>query len=370
METIRALAHEIGPRPSCSPAEERAAEWCAANLSEMGYDVAIEEFESRLGYYTWYAGFFALSLVAALLIVPVPAASIVLGLAGLLLYARDSDGRPLIKPRGGRSRNVVARPARTDGPEIIVVAHLDSARSSPSFHPKMVNNFHTSVVTLNLALATVPVLGAAAWIAEAGDSVPTGLWIPAVVLAAYLAFAIGMLLYGQFRMSDVPGANDNASGVAVLMRLARMDWDGRAWFVVTGSEEVGMVGAQAFLDSHRSEVTSARILNIDNVGAGRLIAITSEGVLRERRADPVMVEVAARAGASDEPFKGLPTDATTFLAARARAMTLLAVNDHGVPPNWHWRTDTIDNVDPEALDRATAAARAVMEAIVLKGTYR
>jgi hypothetical protein len=370
METIRALSEEIGPRLACSQAEARAAQWCAAGLGESGYDAAIEEFPSRTNYALWYVGYLSLSLVGALLVVPLPPLGLVMGAAGLLLYARDSDGRPLIRPSGGISRNVVARPRGGGSPDVVVMAHLDSARSSPSFHPKLVGNFHASTVALNLSLIVVPVLAGAAWIAEASGDLPITLWIPAGLLAAYLAFAIGLLSYGHFRMPAVPGANDNASGVAVLMRLARMEWGDGVWFVVTGSEEVGSVGVQAFLAKHDMDVGGSRFLNIDNVGAGRLLALSGEGVLRRHHPDPFMLDVAVEAGVDEEPFKGLPTDATALLARRIKALTLLAVNEQGVPPNWHWPTDTLANTDPTALDRATDAATSIVAAVRSRETIR
>lgn len=364
MDAVRALSVEIGPRPACSKAEQRAAEWCAARLSESGYRVDVEEFPSRPSYALWYSAFLLLSAAGALLIVPLPLVAMLAGAAGLVLYARDSDGRPLIKPQGAVSRNVVARPSSDKAPALIVMAHLDSARSAPSFHPRVVAGFRTSVLLLNTALVAVPLLGGVAWIYEAGRELPSVMWIPSGALAAYLVFATGLLLYGYFRMPLVAGANDNASGVEVLLRLAESEPAGRVWYVVTGSEEVGMIGAQAFLDGHASEIAGARFLNIDNVGAGRLLAVEAEGALRERRADGYLLDSAGETGAETRPFRGLPTDATPLLARRRKALTLLAVTERGVPANWHWPTDVIDNLDPAAIEGAAEAARHVLRSVV------
>ncbi len=49
------------------------------------------------------------------------------------------------------------------------------------------------------------------------------------------------------------GANDNASGVAAIIavaeRVARLKLDRDVWFVATGAEEWGLLGAKAFADS-------------------------------------------------------------------------------------------------------------------------
>ena len=370
MEAIRALADEIGPRPACSSAERRAAEWCAGRLSELGFDVTTEEFHSRASLAPWHASYFAGSLVAALLVIPLPLIAAVLGAASLVLYARDADGRLVVRPHGPLSRNVIARGRATRDPEVVVVAHIDSPRAAPGFHPRVVGSLRTSVTLLHGILVLVPLLGGGAWIAEAGRELPSSLWIVTGVLAAYLAVAIANLLIGHSRAIDVAGANDNASGVEVLLRLARMDWGGKVWFVVTGSEEVGMLGVQDFLERHAAEVAGARFLNIDSVGAGSLLAVSEEGVLRERRSNRYMLDIAEEVGAEGRAFRSFPTDGTALIARRAQALTLLAVGEDEVPPNWHWPTDVSANVDPAALDRATAVARHVVEGAVLMEVRR
>jgi hypothetical protein len=364
METVRALSVEIGPRPACSRAEQRAAEWCAARLSESGYRVDVEEFASRPNYALWYSVYLSLSAVGALLIVPLPFVAVVVGAVAFVVYARDADGRPVIKPRRAVSRNVVALPPTSEPPELIVMAHMDSARSSPSFHPRLVAGFRSSVLLLNGAMAAVPLLGAAVWIYEVERELPGTMWIPSGLVAGYLVFAAGLLLYGHFRMPLLAGANDNATGVAVLMRLAQSGPERGIWYVVTGSEEVGMIGVQAFFHSHAHEIAGARFLNIDNVGAGTLLALEAEGALRERRADGYLLDSAEEAGAEARPFRGLPTDATPLLSRRRKALTLLAVTDRGTPANWHLPTDVIDNVEPSVVDLATDVARHVVRSVV------
>ena len=50
------------------------------------------------------------------------------------------------------------------------------------------------------------------------------------------------------------------------------------------------------------------------------------------------------------------------MARGGRALTFVA-GDGGVIPNYHWPTDTADNVDPAALERALAVGRAIAAAI-------
>jgi Peptidase family M28 len=368
MEAIRALADEIGPRPACSSAERRATEWCAARLSELGLEVTTEEFHSRTSLAPWNASYFAGTLLAAFLVIPLPLVAALLGAASLVLYARDADGRSMIRPRGPLSSNVIAKARVNRDPQVVVVAHVDTPRASPIFNPRFVGSLRMSVTLLHGVLVLVPLLGGVAWIAEAGRELPSSLWIVTGVLATYLVLAIANLMIG--RSGETAGANDNASGVEVLLRLARLDWGGKVWFVVTGSEEVGMLGVQDFFERHAVEVAGARFLNLDSVGAGSLVAVSEEGVLRERRSNRYMLDLAEEVGAEGRPFRGFPTDGTALLARRAQALTLLAVGEDEVPPNWHWSSDVTANVDPAALDRATAVARHVVEGAVLMEVRR
>ncbi len=72
-----------------------------------------------------------------------------------------------------------------------------------------------------------------------------------------------------------PGANDNASGVAVLLALAQYLSDNRSYipcpirFIAFGSEEVGMLGSRAYVEHHSGELSNCRLLcNLDTVGRG------------------------------------------------------------------------------------------------------
>ncbi|MEA2498379.1 MAG: hypothetical protein QOH26_784 [Actinomycetota bacterium] len=360
MEAIRVLAEEIGPRPACSQAEHRAARWAAARLGGSGYEVTVEDFPSRPSYFSAHASYFLIAALGALLAVPLPLVGLVLGVTGFVLYAREVDGRPLVRRHKGISHNVVARPHSADVPQLVVVAHLDSALASLPFHPKIVNALRPSLGALRAALFLAPLSAAAAWLSQAEGAVPSFLWLPALGSCAYLSFTAALLIHAQRKMRAVAGANGNASGVEVLMRVAASVPGPGVWFVLTGSGGSGMIGIQSFLDEHDGELGNARFLNLDSVGAGTLVATTEEGLLRERRADRAMWSAAEDAGAESRPFRTFPTDATALIARRFRATTLIGLDDDDLVPNWHTPADILGNIDPEAIDRAERVARALV----------
>src|SRR3954452_9470481 len=92
------------------------------------------------------------------------------------------------------------------------------------------------------------------------------------------------------RRKPVPGASDNASGVAAVLGLAhdlapRPPRSLRVLLVSTGSEETMVEGMDAFLRRHRAELDPARTLVVclDQIGWEKLVLRDSEGVLRRVR---------------------------------------------------------------------------------------
>jgi len=138
--------------------------------------------------------------------------------------------------------------------------------------------------------------------------------------------------------------------------------------LMSGCEEAGMLGAQAFLRSR--DTREWLFLNFDNVGAGTLHFLEREGLIRKWQADPGLLSVARRLArerpelalsAAPGPI-GLTYDATPVLARGGRALTLVAAVD-GTIPNYHWPSDTAANVEADALERALATGRELVAAV-------
>lgn len=128
------------------------------------------------------------------------------------------------------------------------------------------------------------------------------------------------------------------------------------WFVATGAEEVGTIGMQAFLRQYGDELRDALIINIDGCGAGSLHWASAEGMARRYRASARLVGLARRVSRETETlikprvYKGLSTDATPALARGFKAISIMAFDNVGNPVNWHWRTDTVEEIDGELIE--------------------
>ena len=142
------------------------------------------------------------------------------------------------------------------------------------------------------------------------------------------------------------------------------------WFVATGAEETGTWGMRHFLSEHAEDLAGAAIINLDNVGAGTLSWVTREGMARRYSSDRRLMSAARRAShempevrVKGREYRGLSTDATPALARGLRAMSVMAFDINGRLPNWHWRTDTTENVSVENIERAAEFTAEIVKSL-------
>jgi Peptidase family M28 len=362
-------------RPSASDGERRAAEWVAGELRAAGCrQVRVEEERAHGGYW-WPLG---LLNVAALAAAPLGrrAAALVGGLAAAAVYDDVSGGRLWFRRRALPHRptyNVVAeagdpRAERT----VVFMAHHDAAHSGLVFHPALPR----------LAMERMPELHA-----KADQSVPIlyGVFLGPLLLALWgltgrrllkvlgTCFAAGATctMADIGRSSVVPGANDNLGAVGVIVALAHSFAANppagvRVILLSTGSEESFMEGMQAFGRRHFPELPRAttEFVCLECIGSPQLCVVEAEGMLRMRHYPEQSRDALARAGeaAGVELVRGLRTVAATdgLIALRAGypICTLGGVDETKFPSNYHWPSDTPDNLTWESLEGALRVCEA------------
>ncbi len=366
-----ALAAEIGGRRPTSRSEHLAAEVVRDELRRTGVDAVTQPFAG-------YSSFgYPYGLIAALASAPAAlprrrraargalsavAAAALIGegslvhtpLSRLFSRARSCNVTATIEPGGGVERTVC------------LMAHLDTSRSGLLFDPRFAGLLSRWIALQSVATLILPAEPILA---------RTGVGRAMVAAARSVCVAgLALLVEREWRGVDVPGANDNASGVGVVVQLAaeaaamRLE-STRLVVVVNGCEESGLLGAQAYLRGH--DTSGWLFLNFDGVGApATLRYLPAEGLLRKWVADRSLVALAERLRSerpelglepADGPI-GLTYDATAVLARGGRALTFVA-GDKGRIPNYHQPTDTVERLDLATLARALAVGRAMIAAI-------
>jgi aminopeptidase YwaD len=165
-----------------------------------------------------------------------------------------------------------------------------------------------------------------------------------------------------------PGANDNASGSAAVLELARVfagrPERARLSFALFGAEEWGLWGSRRYVE-RLGEGGARRLramVNLDMVAVGDRFEIGAAGQGGrdlQRRA----LDAAAELGYRASPFDaGGSSDHASFSAAGVPAVMIHWRED----PNYHQPTDTIDKLDPEKLVASTRTVARVLEGLLVQ----
>lgn len=363
-------------RPSASEGEREAARWVASRFSELGLEPELEEFRFYPDYWNVWGAHAAIS-----------------GAAGLAALASRRLARPSARLAclvaasfwgdltcgfywlrsafpARQSYNVLARLPNSAASRVLVVsAHHDAAHSGLVFHPAiprwLERTFGPSSETppiLKLPFGALLLVAGAAWLRSVGRA--GAIARPALRLGLALNGLMAALMADIGRSPVVPGANDNASGVAGVLALAselsrEPPANLEVWFLSNGCEEGIMGGMTAFLREHRQELAARRpfFLNFEMMGAGRPLYHLGEGFLKFYPYHPEAVRLAERVAqepdfedATSAPIR-LGTDALIPTRQGFPAITIASAAIGGFAPNYHWPTDTPENVDLRSVER-------------------
>jgi aminopeptidase YwaD len=168
-----------------------------------------------------------------------------------------------------------------------------------------------------------------------------------------------------------PGANDNASGSAVLLELARvlstLEHKRDLFFVSSTAEEGVTQGAWTFVNDHKDDLVARvrAMLNLDMIGVGGRLNLVETGLWPDCPPiqHPEWLNVLLEDIAQEFGYHLGRMTAEWGVAEEARYIAA------GVPSAWFWKTDdpyyhsvhdTADKIDGNALkavgDIAGAAA--------------
>ena len=375
MTDVEAVVAQTGRGPG-TDAERRTARHLERRLRELGREAEIEPFDVwpnwPLAHLIHAVAAIAGSLVATS---DALAGTIVLAVVALLAFGDLTGTFHLTRRLTGRraSQNVVSREDGDRPGTLVLVAHTDAARSGVVFSDRAMRRRAFAGRLLRRPIGpfepffwAIVVALACAALRLAGIESDA---LTAVQFAVTVVLIVSVPLLIDIGLSEVvPGANDNASGVATALRLAERYGDDLdhfdVWVLFSGSEEAFAPGARAFLRRHKRELGRGHtvFVCVDKVGFGQVRYARREGLLFARRYHSMLVGLCDRIAAEDAEDEGRygarsfvsrsVTDAVPARGAGYAAISVACLGERGYAPHYHQPTDVTANLEPEALERA------------------
>lgn len=292
-----------------------------------------------------------------------------------LVAERDEDG----------GAAVTGRQATNQRPLVILAAHLDSAPASFAYRRSQIGRFKASFYSGLAGLAAVPVV---LWLGLLWPSLV--LWLAVPLAGVVCSFQI-VAAWDFWRFGYVPGANDNASGVAAVTAAATHLWakqrqaeqrqaeqavgahaEGGAALagidvrlLLTSAEEAGLLGAQVYVQAHADELAArpSFVLNIDTVGRGALHYVARSGLLSVRDYDGPLAHMAHSLKVPPASHTVGDFDTAPFYDAGVPCLTLAAYEEDGTMRDIHTPHDSFDALDHACVDHAARIAEKIVTLI-------
>ena len=369
---------EIGSRPSGSEVEASAADYIGDQLAGYGYEVNTPSFtydylsdaEAGVEILSPEARRLEGSSLQPVGDLPVPAGPEIEGILIATGLGREQDfppgsaGKVVLIERGELTfGEKVSNAAAAGATAAIIYNNEPGAFTGLSAQP-----FHIITVTISqeeglalldlLAQDAVRVRVVSELVREEADSQN--------VVARPPAGDCRVIVGGHYdSVAAGPGANDNASGTATVLEMARvLAADGEfddVCFVLFGAEEAGLIGSREFVDSLSADERQGieGMLNFDMVGVGTSWLLAGSLELR----DLATVE-ADRLGlvyeVSDGPPAGLGSDHSSFIQRGIPAIFFHRLGD----PHYHTAEDQAEFVQEERLAQVGEVGMSVIEALL------
>lgn len=368
MEHLTTLANTIGPRVAGSQGEARAADYIAGQFRSDGYDVELMTFSFRGNRFRPGAVTIGPTVYEAVALDgsadgTVTGETVFVGLAD----AAGIAGRPLS-----------GKIAVADRGTLTFAEKYDNVKGFGAAALIVLNNQQGQVNGQSRQAGTIPVVAIAGEDAAAvRDAARGGLRMTVEAKASDTTQAVnviarskagancGMVVGGHFDSVAATGAaNDNASGVANVLEVARAvavtsgPPEGLC-FAAWSGEESGLFGSAAFV---QREQTASRLpglyVNLDVTGIGSGVEIIGETDVDQRA-----LEIARSASIPASRVQ-LPantgSDHESFQKARVPVIYLSSGDFRTI----HSPADVVKDIDPQELDRIGRLTILIIQALL------
>ena len=255
-----------------------------------------------------------------------------------------------------RTENIIAKnnANRDDNtPAFLFVAHYDSKSQVLPIAVRMVA-YGIAIVGL-MALTIVMLV-----------KVISLIWLPNYIVWSIVGITSFCLLLLQINLTEnrSPGGFDNASGVGVMLEVARVvmarDERKSVTFLAAGAEEYGMCGALRYIQAHADEYDreNTYVINLDGLGVGKGVnLITRYGIPPTRTTRTLRNLFRTSSEALGIPVSerylpiGVGLDSIPIASRGFETVTLTARGVGSVALKIHSKQDRIELLNAESLQQ-------------------
>jgi len=379
---IKKVCKACGPRPPASEAERESQEMMRKELETCCDSVAMESFRvAPRAFMSWVRTGVVLAALSALAYnlgyaiasAALMAFELVFILLEFILYKQAAD---VFLPKK-ESQNLIGvrRPAGELKRRLILCGHADSAnewtytylgdklfKSTKLLMACVFSALIAMVSGLGISIAALAQghgWGGLAALQERGQFLNTLGYIYAGLCLPVLSG-----LFFENKKRPVEGANDNLTGCFTAMAAAKLlgDLDLRLEntelvVLCSGSEEIGLRGAKAFVKAHAKEYKDAEtvFIALDTMTELEYIGIYLDDLTMTVKHDPAvcaMIRTAANTAGHDVPYQHLilgGSDAAAATQGGLHAAALAAMNPSPAA-YYHTRLDTTEKLQPKSLE--------------------
>jgi hypothetical protein len=407
-ELLESLTTEVGPRLAGSKAEARARDWAVAKLNELGFaGVRVEDFLVPI----WVRGEERAEIVS-----PFPQPLIVTALGGSPSTGESGVTGEVVSYPDVKSAAALERGA-LEGKVLFIDEPMTQTQDGSGYGMAVEKRYAAAKQAERLGAVAALIRSVSTGshrFAHTGDMLDLGQAgtgpVPAAALAGPDADQLGRALArgepvtvklvltpktlpparsGNV-IAEIPGrqrsiefalfgahldswdlgtgAIDDGAGVAIVVAAAHAmkkylgDRPARRGIriVLFGAEEVGLVGAKAYAEQHKDELSRHTLATESDFGAGEIwrfdTGVVQGKVLEARSLGAVFAPMGISLGKNDA--SGGPD--IGYLHKAGVPVVRLKQNGWDYFNYHHTADDTLDKVDPEALSQNVAAYAALM----------
>ncbi|MDD9974770.1 MAG: M20/M25/M40 family metallo-hydrolase [Candidatus Poribacteria bacterium] len=255
-----------------------------------------------------------------------------------------------------RTENIIATNSRkpdNNTPAFLFVAHYDS---KSQVLPIAVRAISYGIAIIGLVILTIVMV----------VKVGRGVWLPDAIVWSIAGITTFCLLLLQINLTQnhSPGAFDNASGVGVMLEVARAVVERgerkSVTFLAAGAEEYGMCGALRYVQAHTDEYDreNTYVINLDGLGVGNGVSVVTRYGIPPVRTTSALIRLFRTSGESlgiqvSERYLpiGVGLDSIPVASRGLETVTLTAGDVGSAALRIHSKRDRSDLLNVESLQQ-------------------